>query len=308
MSKMHLYTHPDCEKHELAQHPERPERLRAVTERLQVSGLVQDMQVCLATEPPDNLLNLVHPEAYVESVNQSEPTDSIIRLDPDTYMSPGSLRAAKLAAGACISAVKDILDGKTERAFCAIRPPGHHAELAAAMGFCIFNNIALAAETALTYPGINRVAIVDFDVHHCNGTVDIFKDRSEVMVCSSFQQNHYPYRYLDYTNDHIVNSPLPAGTDGSAFRSAIEQDWLPALQDHRPDLLLISAGFDAHELDPLADLRLREADYKWITAALADIAADHANNRIMSTLEGGYHLTALADSVEAHVAELLQYN
>ena len=128
------------------------------------------------------------------------------------------------------------------------------------------------------------------------------------MVCSSFQQNHYPYRYLDYTNDHIVNSPLPAGTDGSAFRSAIEQDWLPALQDHRPDLLLISAGFDAHELDPLADLRLHEADYKWITAALADIAADHANNRIMSTLEGGYHLTALADSVEAHVAELLQYN
>ena len=302
---MHLYTHPDCEKHKLTQHPERPDRLSAVIERLNASGLSKDMQTHLAKEISDNHLGMVHPESYIASVEESEPTNSTIRLDPDTYMSPGSLRAAKLAAGACITAMDDIIAGKTDRAFCAIRPPGHHAEVAAAMGFCIFNNIALAAEIALADPTIERVAIVDFDVHHCNGTVDIFKERPEVMVCSSFQQDHYPYRYLDFTNDHIINTPLAAGTAGRQFRTAIEQDWLSAIDRHRPNLLLISAGFDAHELDPLADLCLREDDYAWVTSVLKDLAADYANGRIMSTLEGGYHLSALASSVEAHVSTLL---
>ena len=302
---MHLYTHPDCAKHELSKHPERPDRLSAVIERLNASGLSKDMQTHLAKEISDNHLKMVHPEPYVASVEESEPTNSTIRLDPDTYMSPGSLRAAKLAAGACITAMDDIIAGKTDRAFCAIRPPGHHAEVAAAMGFCIFNNIALAAEIALADPTIERVAIVDFDVHHCNGTVDIFKERPEVMVCSSFQQDHYPYRYLDFTNDHIINTPLEAGTAGRQFRTAIEQDWLSAIDHHRPNILLISAGFDAHELDPLADLCLREDDYAWVTSVLKDLAADYANGRIMSTLEGGYHLSALASSVEAHVSTLL---
>ncbi len=195
---MYLYTHPDCENHKLAQHPERPERLKAVINRLVETGMTEDMQVILAEELADDVLTQVHPEKYVLTINHSEPTTSIVRLDPDTYMSVGSLRAAKLAAGACVKGVEDILQDKTERAFCAIRPPGHHAEVAAAMGFCIFNNIALAAETALAHPDIKRVAIVDFDVHHCNGTVDIFKDRPEVLVCSSFQENFYPYRYLDF--------------------------------------------------------------------------------------------------------------
>ncbi len=302
---MHLYTHPDCEKHKLTKHPERPDRLSAVIERLNASGLSKDMQTHLAKEISDNHLEMVHPESYIASVEESEPTNSTIRLDPDTYMSPGSLRAAKLAAGACITAVDDILAGKTDQAFCAIRPPGHHAEVAAAMGFCIFNNIALAAEIALADPTIERIAIVDFDVHHCNGTVDIFKERPEVMVCSSFQQDHYPYRYLNFRNDHIINTPLAAGTAGRQFRTAIEQDWLSAIDHHRPNLLLISAGFDAHELDPLADLCLREDDYAWVTSVIKDLAADHANGRIISTLEGGYHLSALASSVEAHVSTLL---
>ena len=303
---MYLYTHPDCENHELAQHPERPERLRAVINRLRETGMTQDMQVTLAEELADGVLTRVHPARYIETIKQSEPTNSTVRLDPDTYMSPGSLRAAKLAAGACVAAISDILEGKTDHAFCAIRPPGHHAEVAAAMGFCIFNNVALAAETALAHPDINRVAIVDFDVHHCNGTVDIFKDRPEVLVCSSFQENYYPYRYLDFVNDHIVNSPLPSGSDGNSFRVAVERDWLPVLDSHQPDFVLISAGFDAHEQDPLAQLRLQETDYTWVTAQLLSIATDHSQGRVMSTLEGGYDLSALASSVEAHVSALMQ--
>ena len=303
---MYLYTHPDCENHKLAQHPERPERLRAVINRLVETGMTQDMKVKLAEELSDDVLTHVHPSKYIETINRSEPTISTVSLDPDTYMSPGSLRAAKLAAGACVAAVSDILREKTDRAFCAIRPPGHHAEVAAAMGFCIFNNIALAAETALAHSDINRVAIVDFDVHHCNGTVDIFKDRPEVLVCSSFQENYYPYRYLDFNNEHIINSPLPEGTDGKNFRAAIERDWLPALDSHQPDFLLISAGFDAHEQDPLAELCLHEADYSWITAELLCIATNHSQGRVISTLEGGYDLSALASSVEAHVSALMQ--
>jgi len=303
---MYLYTHPDCENHKLAQHPERPERLKAVINRLVETGMTEDMQVKLAEELADDVITQVHPEKYVLTINQSEPTNSVARLDPDTYMSVGSLRAAKLAAGACVKAVDDILQDKTERAFCAIRPPGHHAEVAAAMGFCIFNNIALAAETALTHPDIKRVAIVDFDVHHCNGTVDIFKNRPEVLVCSSFQENFYPYRYLDFSNNHIINTPLPKGTDGKSFRTAIERDWLPELDAHRPDFLLISAGFDAHEQDPLADLCLCEEDYVWITTQLLSIASNHSQGRVISTLEGGYDLSSLANSVEAHVSVLMQ--
>ena len=302
---IHLYTHPDCEKHELAKHPERPDRLRAVIGRLADSGMTQEMQVNPAEEITDRALTLVHPAGYVDSVNRSEPKEATIRLDPDTYMSPGSLRASKLAAGACVAAISDILEQRTDRAFCAVRPPGHHAEVSTAMGFCIFNNIALAAETALAHQDINRIAIVDFDVHHCNGTVDIFKDRPEVLVCSSFQENYYPHRYLDFSNNHIINSPLPIGAGSSSFRAAIEKDWLPTLERHQPDVLLISAGFDAHEQDPLGQLMLNEADFAWATHQLMTLAADHCQGRIMSTLEGGYDLSALANSVEAHVAALM---
>ena len=301
-----LLTHPDCEKHEWDRHPEHPSRLRSVMARLNESGLSGEMTTRLATEIPLDALSAIHPAQYVEGILKQEPATGLSRVDADTYMSPGSGRAARLAAGACVEATREVLGGRFQHAFCAIRPPGHHAEVAAAMGFCLFNNVALAAETALTFDGINRVAIVDFDVHHCNGTVDIFKDRPEVLVCSSFQADFYPHRYLGYTNDHIINSPLAAGSSGPDFRHAIEQDWLPALDRHQPDLLFISAGFDAHEQDPLGGLNLLEADYTWVTGLLTDVADRHCQGRLVSTLEGGYNLQALASSVEAHVTGLIE--
>jgi len=297
-----LFTHPDCERHELARHPERPERLRAVMDRLISTGLTESFHVTLADEIEEADI-LVHTPEHVNAIVASEPSTQVVRLDPDTYMSPGSLRASRLAAGACRQAVLDVMAGTANRAFCAVRPPGHHAELATAMGFCLFNNVAIAAETALANPGIERVAIVDFDVHHCNGTVDIFKDRPEVLVCSSFQENFYPHRYLDFSNDHIRNTPLPRGATGNEFRRAIEEVWLPAIEAHKPDLLLISAGFDAHRDDPLGELSLVEDDYTWVTKQLLAAADQHCQGRVVSTLEGGYDLDALASSVEAHVTE-----
>ena len=300
-----LYTHPDCTRHVQPSHPERPERLVAVMERLRQSGLAGSMDNRLADPISDEQLSLVHPGDYVAAINESAPSEQTIRLDPDTYMSPGSLRAAKLAAGACVQATEAVLSGAINKAFCAVRPPGHHAEIATAMGFCIFNNVAIAAETALASNDVKRVAILDFDVHHCNGTVDIFKDRADILVCSSFQENFYPYRYLDYTSDHIVNTPLAAGTIGRDFQRRVEAEWFPTIESFSPDLILISAGFDAHELDPIAQLSLQESDYQWITRRIVEIADHCCEGRIVSTLEGGYNLEALAASVEVHVEELL---
>ncbi|MBT4494430.1 MAG: histone deacetylase family protein [Gammaproteobacteria bacterium] len=301
---MTLYTHPDCERHELQRHPERPERLRAVMDRLIESGLTNEMQVHLAEEIDDASIARVHTPEHIETINGAEPSTQVVRLDPDTYMSPGSLRAAKLAAGACSAAVNEVLDGEARRAFCAVRPPGHHAELSVAMGFCLFNNIAIAAETALQHPKINRVAIVDFDVHQCNGTIDIFKDRPEVLVCSSFQDNFYPHRYLNFANEHVINTPLNSGAGGDDFRRAITEQWLPAIDSHKPDMLLVSAGFDAHTADPLGELQLVDADYRWVTEQLIESANRYCQGRLISTLEGGYDLNALAGSVETHVATL----
>ncbi len=300
-----LLTHPDCEAHGIEGHPERPERLSSVMNRLESSGMTADLDVRSASEVTDEDIVRAHPHRYLEAILDAAPATGAVRLDPDTYMIPGSLRAAKLAAGALTEATRLVLDGEVRQAFCATRPPGHHAELSAAMGFCIFNNIAIAAEVALAAPRINRVAILDFDVHHCNGTVDIFKDREEVLVCSSFQDSYYPYRYLDFSNHHIINSPLPAGSDGTRFRQAIETDWLPAIEAHQPDLVLVSAGFDAHRNDPLAQLNLIEDDYRWITRQIQEVAANHAGGRLVSTLEGGYDLDALASCVETHVGQLI---
>ncbi len=303
---MKLYTHPDCEHHEMPRHPERPDRLRSVMQHLSVTGMLDDMQVTLAEEITDDSLTMVHPDVYISTVNNSEPNEGIIKVDSDTYMSPGSKRAAKLAAGACLQATQDVLSGEVNRVFCAVRPPGHHAEVAAAMGFCLFNNIALAAEYALKDDRINKVAIVDFDVHHCNGTVDIFKDRPEVMVCSSFQDHFYPNRYLDYINEHIINLPMAPGTNGNDWRKRVEQEWLVRLECHKPDLLLISAGFDAHKDDPLAQINFVEDDYTWITNQLIALAESQCDGRMISTLEGGYDLEALASCAASHVSTLLQ--
>ncbi len=286
-------------------HPERPDRLLAVLEHLEATGLMSELEVREPTAADTTTLAQIHRIDYLQTLTQLAPERGLVALDPDTAIGPPSLHAAALAAGAVADAVQAVLKGEARRAFCAVRPPGHHAEAGGAMGFCIYNNVALGAVTALADPGVTHVAILDFDVHHGNGTVDIFKDRPEVLVCSSFQHPFYPHRYTDIDRGNIVNTPLPAGTSGAAFRAAIERDWLSALERHRPQLILVSAGFDAHRLDPLAQLELEEADFRWITELIVDQAEAYAAGRVVSTLEGGYDLVALAQSATAHTAALM---
>ena len=303
---MLLITHGDCLLHEMQrEHPERPERLRAVLELLESSGLSRDLARREASPASLEELAAVHDADYLLTLSEAAPESGLIPVDPDTAMGPSSLRAAALAAGAVADGVRAVLEGGEKTAFCAVRPPGHHAEHDAAMGFCFYNSIALGAVTALQDPSVERVAVLDFDVHHGNGTVDIFKDRPEVLVCSSFQHPFYPHRYADLARPNIVNTPLPAGTRGAEFRHAVEAQWLPAIEAHQPQLILVSAGFDAHRLDPLGQLELTEDDFRWITRLIVDSAKEHASGRIVSALEGGYDLVALAASAHAHVEELL---
>lgn len=300
-----LITHPDCLDHQMPRHPERPERLQAILDHLDNTGLMQELTQVKAEEADKQLLARVHPHDFIEHIEKLSPASGFADVDPDTYMSPGSLRAARLAAGACIQATEMVLSKQVQNAFCAVRPPGHHAELKEAMGFCLFNNIAVAVQTALLHQQINRVAIVDFDVHHCNGTVDIFKAREEVLVCSSFQYPFYPNRYLDYHNDHIITSPLRAGSGSNEFKMAVENVWAPAIEKHHPDMIFISAGFDAHRDDSIGELNLSEADYLWVTKLIKALANEYCEGRIVSTLEGGYNLQSLAASAHVHLEELI---
>jgi acetoin utilization deacetylase AcuC-like enzyme len=263
-------------------------------------GLVQ----LAAQEIDAGLFNGVHPQHYLDMLAELDPGEGIAMIDPDTSINRHSLRAARLAAGAAIQATEAVLGGEADNAFCAVRPPGHHAESALGMGFCIFNNVALAAERALAL-GAERVAILDFDVHHGNGTVEIFQHRPEVMVCSSFQYPFYPGRMDDVEEKHIILTPLAAATAGDEFRSAIERDWLGALEQQQPELILVSAGFDAHREDPLGGLLLEDADYQWVSQFISDVADRLCQGRIVSTLEGGYHLGALGRCVSIHLRELL---
>jgi acetoin utilization deacetylase AcuC-like enzyme len=299
-------THIDCQLHEMgAGHPESPQRLQAITDQLSASGLLARLD-CLTPQPvTTQQLELAHPLAYIRELEALHPQRGHNYADPDTALNPHSLHAARLAAGAVLLGTQRILSGACHNAFCAIRPPGHHAEQSTAMGFCLFNNVALAVEWALRQSDIERVAVLDFDVHHGNGTVDIFQDRPEVLVCSSFQYPFYPFRYQDIRRPNIVHTPLPAGTASSAFRQAIERDWLPALAQHRPDMIFVSAGFDAHRDDPLGQLQLGEEDFRWITGLIGDAASRYAGGRILSVLEGGYNLKALGRSVQAHLEALL---
>ena len=300
------FSPPGCLAHEMIPgHPERPDRLRAINTHLSNTGLLEDLD-CRQAAPFDlQQANTVHHPAYLAELERQAPNAGLVALDPDTSMGPGSLEAALLATGAVNEAVRLILEGTEKRAFCAVRPPGHHAEHAGAMGFCFINSIASAADTALENAEIERVAVLDFDVHHGNGTVDIFKDRPEVLVCSSFQHPHYPYRYSDIERPNIINTPLAAGTDGVTFRREIESGWLPALEAHQPQLILVSAGFDAHRMDPLGEINLDEEDFRWITEFILDAARRYADGRIVSALEGGYDLDALSRSVEVHLQTLL---
>ena len=298
-------THPDCLKHEMGDHhPESPDRLRAIEDQLIASGLMPYLQRHDAPLATIEQLAHVHNDSYIEQIRKLAPQSGLVNLDPDTAMNPYTWNAALRAAGAAVLGVDLVMARKAENAFCAVRPPGHHAEAGRAMGFCIFNNVAVGVAHALEQHGLRRVAIMDFDVHHGNGTEDIFHDDPRVMLCSTFQHPYYPYSGADSGNDHIINVPLPAGTGGAEYREAVSRRCLPALDDFRPEMVFFSAGFDAHRDDDMAQLRLVEDDYAWVTDQVKAIADRHAQGRIVSLLEGGYELHALGRSVTAHLRVL----
>jgi len=300
-----LFTHPDCTLHEMgAGHPESPQRLKAILGALESSGLAAKLLVREAPQAQREHLERVHDPEHVELIFSSAPPRGYAYLDPDTSMNAKSLPAALRAAGAVVAATDLVMSGKAKSAFCAVRPPGHHATPGRAMGFCIFNNVAIGAMHAIEAHGLERVAILDFDVHHGNGTEDAFHEDPRVMLCSTFQHPYYPYCGADSGNEHIINVPLPAMTDGRGFRQAVERFWMPALEQFRPQFVFVSAGFDAHRDDPLAYLKLDDEDYRWVTEKLVDVAARHADGRVVSTLEGGYNTDALGRCVVEHVRVL----
>ncbi len=299
-------SHPDCDLHHMGpEHPECPQRLEAIRARLALAGLLQQTMQSEARPASEEELARVHPLRHLRALDKCVPESGIVTLDSDTMMNPDSLDAARVAAGAVIRGVDQVYRGQADNVFCAVRPPGHHAEATDAMGFCFYNNIAVGAAHAKARYGVKRIAILDFDVHQCNGTIDIFKDDPDILICTSFQFPFYPWRYLRSEWQNVVNTPLEAGTGSAAFRRAIEDDWLPALHAFKPELVLVSAGFDAHREDPLAELCLEDEDYYWITRLALDIAALYAENRLVSVLEGGYDLDSLGRSAEAHVKALL---
>jgi acetoin utilization deacetylase AcuC-like enzyme len=304
-----LITHPACLDHLTPSgHPERPDRLRAI-ERVLEGERFQTLAREQAPAADQGMITLCHPPDYFEAIRDASPAQGMVRLDADTSMSPGSFEAALRGAGGAVHAVDEVMTGKAANAFCAVRPPGHHAETVRPMGFCLFNNAAIATRYAQKRHGAERVAIVDFDVHHGNGSQEIFWSDDTVMYCSTHEMPLYPgtgSRSERGDRDTIVNAPLRAGDGGEQFREAFEATILPRLKNFRPDLVVISAGFDAHMRDPLANLNLVEADYTWVTKTLMDIADDSAGGRIVSVLEGGYDLQGLANSVAAHVMALMR--
>jgi acetoin utilization deacetylase AcuC-like enzyme len=297
--------HAECSLHDMgAHHPECPARLDAIHDHLLTTGLLDHLLDVTAPLATREHLERVHDARYLDSVKAIAPQRGVVHLDPDTAMGPHSHQAALRAAGAVIKATDMVMDGEIENAFCSVRPPGHHACRQRAMGFCFFNNIAVAAAHALEAHGLDRVAVVDFDVHHGNGTEDIFDSDPRVMMVSTFQHPFYPYSGVEGRSGRMVNIPLAAYSGGTQFREAVEKYWLPALDEFQPQMIFVSAGFDAHRDDDMASLGLVEADYAWVTNQIMNVAARHANGRIVSTLEGGYNLHALARSVAVHVKAL----
>lgn len=299
-------SHPDCLQHDVGHgHPEQPARLRAIQDLLISSGMELALQQHDAPLAKRHHLELAHDPDYITDIMTHAPHEGVFELDGDTFMMPKTLNAALRAVGAVVHGVDLVMKGDAGAAFCAIRPPGHHAERDKAMGFCYFNNIAVGAAYAIREYGLSRVAIIDFDVHHGNGTEHIFETDDRVLFCSSFQHPFYPFTGHETETEHIVNVTLPAGTDGAGFREQVELHWLPALEHFKPELVMISAGFDAHIADEMSNIHLREADYDWVTTKLKEVADKHAKGRIVSSLEGGYELGALARSVMSHLDALL---
>lgn len=298
-------THRDCNNHDMgSHHPECPDRIAAINDRLIASGL--DMYLAFYDAPLATIeqLTRAHAPEHVRRVMQNAPENGIIHLDPDTAMCPFTLQAALRSAGAAVMATDLVMSGEVENAFCSVRPPGHHAERAKAMGFCFFNNVAVAAKHALAAHGVERLAIIDFDVHHGNGTEDIFAGDERVLMVSTFQHPFYPYSGADDPAPNMLNIPVPAGTRGEGFRQIVSDIWMPRLQAFAPQVIFISAGFDAHYEDDMGSLGLVESDYAWVTDQLKALAAESAHKRIVSVLEGGYSLSALARSVAAHIKTL----
>jgi acetoin utilization deacetylase AcuC-like enzyme len=302
-------THPACLNHLTPPgHPERPDRLRAI-ERVFASDKFQGLVRADAPAADFNTIALCHPMDYVTALRDASPTSGLVQIDADTSMSPGSFEAALRAAGGGVYAVDEVMAGRISNAFVATRPPGHHTETARPMGFCLFNNAAIAARYAQKRYGIDRAAVVDFDVHHGNGSQDIFWSDKTVMYCSTHQMPLYPgtgARSERGEHDTVVNAPLSPGDGGAKFREAFESVILPRLREFRAELIVISAGFDAHQRDPLANLNLVEADFLWATQKIMEVAQASANGRVVSMLEGGYDLEGLSNSAAAHVSALMQ--
>ena len=304
-----FYSHPDCRLHDMgAGHPECPGRLDAISDHLLATGLDIALEFRDAPNATLDQIARAHTTHYVTEIKdllEHVRDEGVTKaLDPDTVACPATLAAALRAAGAAVAATDDVIAGRARNAFCSVRPPGHHATRDEAMGFCFFNNVAIAARHALDVHGLKRVAIIDFDVHHGNGTEDIIAGDDRVLMCSLFQHPLYPYSGAVPKGTNMVNVPIAPYTRGPAIRETIDAMWMPALEAFRPEMVFISAGFDAHREDDLGQLGLVEADYEWMTQRLVALAQRHAQGRIVSCLEGGYHLSALARSVAAHVRVL----
>jgi len=303
------YSHPDCRRHDMGRgHPECPQRLDAIHDHLLATGL--DVALEFRDAPAVDLREVehAHSSGYVaelkDVLEQVQASGEPRALDPDTLACPDTWRAVLRAAGAAVAATDAVLDGEVDNAFCAVRPPGHHATRNEAMGFCFFNNVAIAARHALDVRGLKRVAIVDFDVHHGNGTEDIIANDERVLMVSFFQHPLYPYSGAVPKGTNMINVPVPPYTRGDEVRDMIEAMWMERLEEFRPQMIFVSAGFDAHRDDELGQLRLVESDYEWITRRIKGVADRHAQGRIVSCLEGGYALGALARSVAVHLRVL----
>ena len=298
-------THPDCLLHEMGEeHPEAPARLRAIEAQLNYSDVGSKLLRVEAPLVTRGQLERVHDQTYLDWLEGIAPAHGQVQVDPDTVMNPHTLRAARRSAGAAVHATELVMEGRASSAFCAVRPPGHHAERAAAMGFCFFNNVAVAAAHALEHYELERVAVVDFDVHHGNGTEDIFAQDPRVLMVSTFQHPFYPDSGVEGRSERMVNVPLAAYSPASEFRAAVTDLWLPAIDRFKPQMLFVSAGFDAHRDDQLAMLQLNDPDYVWVSERIKEAAARHAQGRIVSLLEGGYDLRALARCVVHHLEVL----
>jgi acetoin utilization deacetylase AcuC-like enzyme len=299
-------SHEDCAKHEMgAQHPECPERIGAICDQLLITGLLNFMQPYDAPLATEEQLARAHTLAYIRQLAKKSPAEGYTHIDPDTQMNPHTYQAALRAAGAAVLATDLVAAGKAPVAFCNVRPPGHHAEREAAGGFCFFNNVAVGICHALEVHGLDRVALIDFDVHHGNGSEDIFWNEPRVLMCSTFEKDIYPFCGSTPRGTNMVNIGLPSRAGGKEFRAAVEHGWLPALNAFQPQMLFVSAGFDGHREDDMGNIGLVEADYEWVTRQIVAIAKRYAGGRIVSCLEGGYVLSPLARSAAAHVKVLI---